>query len=116
MQNDLKERTKKFAISIIDLVEKLPNTISGRAIGNQLVRSGTSVAANYRAASRARSDREFISKIGVVVEESDESEFWLELIQEKKWVEVSNLIKESNELTAIFVSIVMKVKSRESKK
>jgi len=84
MQNDLKERTKKFAISIIDFVEKLPNTISGRAIGNQLVRSGTSVAANYRAASRVRRDREFISKIGVVVEESDESEFWLELIQEKK--------------------------------
>lgn len=116
MQNDLKERTKKFAISIIDLVEKLPNTISGRAIGNQLVRNGTSVAANYRAASRARSDREFISKIGIVIEEADESGFWLELINEKKWIEASNLIKESNELTAIFVSIVLKMKNRNSKK
>jgi four helix bundle protein len=61
--NQLKNRTKKFSITILDLVEKLPNTISGRAVSNQIVRSGTSVGANYRAVCRARSDREFIAKM-----------------------------------------------------
>ena len=111
----LKARTKKFSLSIIDLVEKLPNSISCRAVSNQLVRSGTSVGANYRAVCRARSDREFIAKMAIVIEESDETLFWIEIIQEKKWVDYSelNLIwKEGNELTAIFVSSVKKVKSR----
>ncbi|MFD2201420.1 four helix bundle protein [Shivajiella indica] len=115
MKNDLKDRTKRFALAIIDVVEKLPNTISGRAVGNQLVRSGTSVASNYRAASRGRSDKEFVAKIGVVIEEADESEFWLEVINEKKWVNVDVHIKEANELTAIFVSIALKMKNRNSK-
>lgn len=112
---DLKARTKKFSLSIIDLVEKLPNSISCRAVSNQLVRSGTSVGANYRAVCRARSDREFIAKMAIVIEESDETLFWIEIIQEKKWADYSelNLIwKEGNELTAIFVSSVKKVKSR----
>ena len=112
---DLKARTKKFSLSIIDLVEKLPNSISCRAVSNQLVRSGTSVRANYRAVCRARSDREFIAKMAIVIEESDETLFWIEIIQEKKWADYSelNLIwKEGNELTAIFVSSVKKVKSR----
>ena len=112
MNNDLKDRTKRFALDIIDVVEKLPNTIPGRAIGNQLVRSGTSVASNYRAASRGRSDKEFVAKLGVVIEEADESELWLELIKEKKWAEVDVHIKEAKELTAIFVSIVLKMKNR----
>lgn len=112
---DLKARTKKFSLSIIDLVEKLPNSISCRAVSNQLVRSGTWVGANYRAVCRARSDREFIAKMAIVIEESDETLFWIEIIQEKKWADYSelNLIwKEGNELTAIFVSSVKKVKSR----
>ena len=112
---DLKARTKKFSLSIIDLVEKLPNSISCRAVSNQLVRSGTSVGANYRAVCRARSDREFIAIMAIVIEESDETLFWIEIIQEKKWADYSelNLIwKEGNELTAIFVSSVKKVKSR----
>ncbi len=111
----LKARTKKFSLSIIDLVEKLPNSISCRAVSNQLVRSGTSVGANYRAVCRARSDREFIAKMAIVIEESDETLFWIGIIQEKKRADYSelNLIwKEGNELTAIFVSSVKKVKSR----
>jgi len=112
---ELKIRTKKFSLMIIDLVEKLPNTISSRAIANQIVRSGTSVGANYRAVCRARSDREFIAKMTIVIEEADETLFWIENLQEKKWIDYSelNLIwKEGNELTAIFVSSLKKVKLR----
>ncbi len=77
---ELKARTKKFALRVLKLVAALPKNIQGRTIGGQLVRSGTSVAANYRAACRGRSRAEFIAKIGVVEEEADESAFWLELI------------------------------------
>lgn len=111
----LKNRTKSFSILILDLVEKLPNTISGRAIANQIVRSGTSVAANYRAVCRARSDREFIAKMNIVIEESDETLFWLEIIDAKSWIDIEILrvaTKESNELTAIFVSSIKTVKAR----
>lgn len=104
MFTDLKQRTKVFSLSIIELVEKLPKTISARAIANQLVRSGTSVGANYRAVCRARSDKEFIAKMNIVLEEVDESCFWLEIIEEKKWLNIENELKEANELTAIFVS------------
>ena len=113
--DELKARTKKFSLMIIDLVEKLPNSISSRAIANQVVRSGMSVGANYRAVCRARSDREFIAKMTIVIEEADETLFWIEIIQEKKWTDYSelNLIwKEGNELTAIFVSTIKNVKAR----
>ena len=76
----LKARTKQFALRIFKLVGVLPRTIQGRAVAAQLIRSGTSVAANYRAACRARSQAGFIAKLGVVEEEADESAFWLELI------------------------------------
>ncbi len=92
---------------IIRLVESLPNTKAGNAIGNQLIRSGTSVAANYRTACRARSNADFISKITVVEEESDESLFWIELIEESKLLKEESLQeakKEANELTAIFTA------------
>lgn len=79
-EKELKERTKQFALRVMKLVDALPNTISGRAIANQLVRSGTSVGANYRAACRGRSKAEFVAKLGVVIEEADECEYWLELI------------------------------------
>ena len=72
---ELKLRTKIFSLMIIDLVEKLPNLISERVVANQIVKSGTSVGANYRAVCRARSDREFISKMNIVVEEADETLF-----------------------------------------
>ncbi|OGE81836.1 MAG: four helix bundle protein [Candidatus Doudnabacteria bacterium RIFCSPHIGHO2_01_FULL_43_23] len=109
MQNerDLKSRTKKFALEIIRLTGALPKTPSGHVIGNQLLRSGTSLAANYRAACRARSRAEFISKIGIVIEESDESVFWLELIVESNLMaeqKIKDLLKEANELTAIMVT------------
>ncbi|WP_395056711.1 four helix bundle protein [Flavobacterium sp.] len=113
--NELKLRTKNFSILIINLVEKLPNSIAGKTIANQIIRSGTSVGANYRAVCRARSDREFISKMNIVLEEADETMFWLELIIDRKWFdenEVSNLLDEGNQLTAIFVSSLKTVNTR----
>ena len=106
-KEELKGRTKKFALLIIRIVEELPTTRAGNTIGNQLIRSGTSVAANYRAACRARSNADFISKITVVEEESDESLFWLELIEESKLLKkevIQEAIKEAKELTAIFTA------------
>lgn len=103
----LRGRTKHFALRIIKLVGALPKTIEGRAIANQLVRCGTSVAANYRATCRARSRSEFIAKMGVVLEEADETQLWLELIIEAKLLppnRVDPLLKETNELVAIFVT------------
>jgi len=106
-KEELKTRTKQFALVIIKLVEELPHNRSGNAIANQLIRSGTSVAANYRSACRSRSNADFISKITVVEEESDETLFWLELILESGMIkkeELEPLIKEANELTAIFTA------------
>jgi len=77
--DELKKRTKQFALRILKLVDALPKTRSGRIVAGQLARAGTSVGANYRAACRARSKKEFISKIAIVEEESDECEYWLEL-------------------------------------
>lgn len=79
---ELKDRTKQFALRVLKLVAAMPKTIEGRAIASQLVRSGTSVAANYRATCRARSKAEFIAKIGIVLEEADEALLWFELIAE----------------------------------
>jgi four helix bundle protein len=106
-REELKKRTKEFALGVIRVVEALPPTIAGKNIGNQIMRSGTSVAANYRAACRARSRAEFAAKLGTVVEEADETAFWLEIIDEagilpKERIEL--LLKEANELSAIFVS------------
>jgi four helix bundle protein len=106
-KEELKLRTKKFALMIIKLVEDLPNTLPGRTIGNQIIRSGTSVAANYRSACRSRSNADFISKITIVEEECDETLFWLELIVEAnllKKEKLNDMIKEANELTAIFTA------------
>jgi four helix bundle protein len=78
--SDLRERTKSFALRVIKLVDALPNTLAGRKIGDQLLRAGTAVGANYRAACRGRSKREFVAKVGIVEEEADESAYWMELI------------------------------------
>lgn len=105
--DELKLRTKQFALRIIKLVAALPKTIEGRAIANQLVRCGTSVAANYRAAYRARSRGEFIAKMGVVLEEADETQLWLELIIESKLLPIKRvqpLLGEATESVAIFVT------------
>lgn len=104
---DLKERTKRFALRILKLVAALPDTVQGRTIGGQLVRAGTSVGSNYRAACRARSTAEFVAKIGVVLEEADESAFWLELIVESQLLNaklVQPLLDEANELLRIMAS------------
>ena len=106
-KDELKKRTKEFALLIIKIVEELPNTKAGHAIGNQLIRSGTSVGANYRSACRARSNADFISKITIVEEESDESLYWLELINESNLLpseRLSEAMKEADELTAIFTA------------
>ena len=106
----LKKRTKEFALRIIKLIDALPDTMAGQTIGKQVIRSGTSVAANYRAVCRARSRPEFISKLGVVVEEADETVFWLEIIIESNLLKkelVTALLKEANEITAIMVSARM---------
>jgi len=102
--DDLKKRTKQFALRILKLVAALPNTVQGRAIAGQLVRAGTAVAANYRAACRGRSKAEFIAKLGTVEEEADESAFWMELIIEGELLkaqQVESLLAEAVELTKI---------------
>jgi four helix bundle protein len=104
---ELQERTKDFALRVLNLIEHLPNAIGGRVLANQLARSSTSVGANYRAACRARSRAEFASKLGTVAEEADESLYWLELIQVGDFVpekRIASLISEADELTAIFTS------------
>ncbi|MFQ5638181.1 MAG: four helix bundle protein [bacterium] len=111
----LKHRTKEFAKQIIRFCRTLPNTREGRLIGVQLFRSGTSVAANYRAACRARSRREFIAKLGIVEEEADESLLWLEMIQEMEIVKSQGLeefMKENNEILAMVVSSIKTAKSK----
>ncbi|MGA8200624.1 MAG: four helix bundle protein [Candidatus Sulfotelmatobacter sp.] len=101
----LKDRTKAFALRIIRVVRSLPAGSEGRIIGYQLLRSGTSVAANYRAVCRARSRPEFLAKLAIVIEEADESAFWLELLVESGLIseaKLKDLKSEANQLVAIF--------------
>jgi four helix bundle protein len=100
----LKERTKQFAIRIVAVSRSLPRSREADVIGKQLLRSGTAVAANYRSVCRARSKAEFISKMGIVVEEADETVFWLELMGDTGLAPAAKLallLKEANELVAI---------------
>jgi four helix bundle protein len=102
---DLKLRTKAFGLRVLKLVRHLPRDVPGKVVAHQLTRSGLSVGANYRSACRARSRAEFLSKLGIVLEESDESAHWLEIITDDKMLpgkKVSALLQEANELTAIF--------------
>jgi four helix bundle protein len=104
---DLKARTQQFALRVMKLVDALPRTIQGRAIANQIIRSVTSVAANYRAACRAWSRAEFIAKIGVVEEEADETAFWSELIIDSAMLtetRIRPLLTEAGELIAIMAA------------
>ena len=103
--DELQARSKQFSLRIIKLVRALPNDIVGWELGKQILRSGTSVSSNYRAARRARSHKEFVSKIGTVVEESDETVHWLELLTVSGIVNaqrVANLLREADELMRIF--------------
>ena len=101
---DLKKRTKQFALRVLKLVAARPNTFEGRLIGGQLARAGTSVSSNYRAACRGRSKAEFIAKLGIVEEEANESSYWMELIIEASLLKrrlVEPLLNEANEIAKI---------------
>jgi len=102
---ELKQRTKQFAIRIVTIFRSLPHSPDAQTLGKQLLRSGTSVGANYRAVCRARSQTEFIARMGIVVEEADETVFWLELLSETGVVRperTQDLLNEANELVKIF--------------
>ena len=117
-EKELKIRTRKFAIDILNFVDQLPNRRSANIIGNQLGRCASSVAANYRAACRGRSHAEFVSKIGIVEEEADESVFWLDISPETKNAtseEVLPLLNEARELTAIFTAASKTAKQNKNK-
>ncbi len=104
---ELQARTKAFALRVIKLVDALPGGPAGQVIGRQLLRSATSVGANYRAACRAQSHAEFVAKLSIVVEEADESLYWLELLRESKLVKpqrLTEILKEADELVAISVA------------
>jgi four helix bundle protein len=110
---DLQVRTKRFALRILKLFRSLPRTEEPRILGKQLLRSGTSIGANYRAACRARSRAEFIAKLGIVLEEADETVFWLELIRDApifRQQKLNDLVEEANELVSIFVTSVRTAK------
>jgi four helix bundle protein len=103
----LKDRTKRFAVDVIRLSRDMPGTLDGRVVGEQMIRSGTSVGANYRSTCRARSRAEWIAKLGVVEEECDETLFWLEVAVEAEIVKperAKTLLREADELTSIFVA------------
>jgi len=105
LQEALRNRTRTFAMAVVRLSADLPLTAASRVIGNQLLRSATSVAANYRSCGRARSHRDFVSRIAIVLEEADETLFWLELIGEATALDpklLEPLIKEAGELVLIF--------------
>ena len=103
----IKKRSKQFALRIVRLFRALPRAAEAQVMGRQLLRSGTAVAANYRAVCRARSKAEFVAKIGVVVEKADETVFWLEMLVEAGIIRgkrMEPLLKEANELLAIFAA------------
>ena len=114
VEGDLKQRTKLYALEIIKLCATLPNNEVGWVIGKQLLRSGTSVGANTRAAFRGRSRKEFIAKIGTVIEEADGCSYWLELLVESETIgkneKIVSIMQETDALTAIFVSMKTRYK------
>jgi len=121
MQNkkDLKDRTKKFALRIIRMYPSLPKSMEAQVLGKQVLRSGTSVGANYREASRGRSKAEFIAKMGDCLKELDETTYWFELLIDGNILpgnKLSDLLQESKELTAIFVTIIKNTKTNVKKK
>ena len=114
-EKDLKIRTKAFALRIVRMFSQLPKTAEAQVMGKQVLRSGTSVGANYREANRSRSDAEFIAKIGDCLKELDETEYWLELLVESKIVSsqrMAELLDETNQFLAILTTISKNTKSR----
>ena len=116
-KTELKRRTKQFALSVIRLVQSLPRDSVSATIGHQLLRASTSVGANYRAACRAKATADFISKMGTVEEEADESQYWIELLVEAgllKVEQVAALMQEADELVAITVSSIQTARLKKS--
>jgi four helix bundle protein len=118
-QQEMKARTKRFALRVIKLVDSLPDARSSGVIGKQLLRSGTSVGANYRSACRAKSTADFVFKLSIVEEEADESVYWMELLVESSLVKAASLaalIDEANQLVAIVVSSSKTLKRKRNPK
>ena len=110
-----KDRTKKLALQIIELVEELPNRRTADVIGRQLLRSGTSVGANYRSACRGKSTADVLSKLAIVEEEADESVYWMELLVEADIIpksRVTDLMRETNEIVAMTVASIKTLRGR----
>jgi len=115
---ELEQRTKQFAIRVIGFVSSLPKSSASIVLGNQLLKSGTSIGANYREANRAQSKRDFIYKVGIVEKEASESRYWLELFHDTQLGDSQArmvLLKEAEELTAIFTAIGKICKKRETR-
>ena len=116
---DLRTRTSEFALRIIRLYVSLPKTTEAQVIGKQVLRSGTSIGAHYREGYRAKSDADIVHKFETALQELDETDYWLDLLVKANIVpaqRVEPLIRETNELLAIFVTIVTKIKARMKKK
>ena len=114
-EKTFKARTKKLAVAIIKQVDKLPRSLATDVIGKQLLRSGTSIGANYRAACRAKSTPDMINKMKIVEEESDETEYWLELLVEAELVpqeQIKNIYKETDEILAMTVASLKTLRGR----
>jgi len=115
-ERTFKERTKKFALAVVKLVESLPRTRTAEVLGRQLLRCGTSVGANYRAACRGRSASDVVAKLGTVEEEGDESIYWMELLTDSSVVPAEQLLplkREANELVAMTVASMKTLRSRQ---
>ena len=118
-QEEMKMRTKQFALRVIRLVESLPNGKAANVIGNQLLRSGTSVGANYRASCRAKSTADFVHKLSIVEEETDESIYWMELLVEGEIIKeklLENLMNEADQILSIIVSSIKTIKEKRNPK
>jgi four helix bundle protein len=117
-KTELETRTKDFSLALIDLVERIPRSRAGDVVGRQLLRSGTSMGANYREANRAESRKDFLHKVGIATKESAETEYWLELIQESEHLKTTGcdkILAESQELLAILTSIGRNAKANQKK-
>jgi len=115
MREEVKRRTKRVGLEVIKLIDELPNKPSARAIGNQIVRSSTSIGANYRAACRAKSTPDFVNKLKIVEEETDETIFWIEMLIESGLVSqerLSGLLSETNEILSIIVASINTIKNK----
>ncbi len=113
MQKDLEIRTKRFALAVMDLVSAFPRSLAGDVIGRQLLRSATSIGANYREANRGVSRADFANKIGTVQKEASETQYWLELLAESEIIKlesIAGILSEATELLAIFTTIGKKLK------